>query len=111
MHAREPSGGALRGDSDLFRLFRTDETDVPLPQGCATLESLLLRFAAAVAGMEPHERETLRGLEERHYRLESLRADREDLKRRISQEAHLERKYALAKQLQDVGQSITELLS
>lgn len=107
----KPSGGALRGESDLFRLFRTDATDIPLPQGCASLETLLLRFAAAVAGMAPREGEGLRALDERHYRLEALRAGRGELDGKISRETQLDRKYALAKELQDVDRSMKGLLS
>lgn len=107
----KPSGGALRGDSDLFRLFRTTETDVPFPQGCASLETLLLRFAADMVGMGVRPGETLRALDERHYRLEALRADCADLERKLACEAQLGRKYALAKELQGVGQSMKGMLS
>ena len=107
----KPSGGALRGDSDIFRLFQTAETDVPLPQGCATLETLLLRFAASVAGVGARAGETLHGLDERHYRLEALRTERADLERKIARETQLDRKYALAKELQDVEQWMKGLLS
>ena len=107
----KPSGGALRGDSDIFRLLQTAETDVPLPQGCATLETLLLRFAASVAGVGARAGETLHGLDERHYRLEALRTERADLERKIARETQLDRKYALAKELQDVEQWMKGLLS
>lgn len=92
------SGGALHGDSDVFRLFRTKKTGIPLPKGAATLESLLLRFAAAVAGIPLREGETLPGLDARHYRLEALRARQADLGKKLADEVHLDRKYALAKQ-------------
>ncbi len=102
----KPSGGAIRGDSDLFRLFRADETDIPLPRGCATLESLLLRFAAAVAGMEVRERETLRDLDERHYRLQALRSALAELDAKIPKEIHLDRKYVLSKERQSIEREI-----
>ena len=107
----KPSGGALHGDSDLFRLFRTAETDIPLPQGCASLETLLLGFAANMVGMSVRPGESLQALDERHYRLEALRADCADLERKIAREVQLGRKYALAKNLQDVAQSMKGMLS
>ena len=107
----KPSGGALRGESDLFRLFRTDVAEVPLPQGCASLETLLLRFAAAVAGMAPRSGEGLRGLDERHYRLEALRAELAEAERKLAREDHLDRKYALAKETQRIGKEIRQCLN
>lgn len=107
----KPSGGALRGDSDIFRLFRTDATDVPLPQGCATLETLLLRFAASVAGMGARAGETLHGLDERHYRLEALRAELAEAERNLARENHLDRKYALAKETQRIEKEIRQCLN
>ncbi len=107
----KPSGGALRGDSDIFRLFQTAETDVPLPQGCATLETLLLRFAASVAGMAPRAGEGLRGLDERHYQLETLRAELGEAERKLAREDHLDRKYALAKETQRIGKDIRQCLN
>ena len=90
------SGGALQGDSDLFRLFRTEQ-DVGLPLGTTDLESFLKRFAAAVADMETTPEETLAALDGRHYRLEGLRADLEETERKITKAEGLDRKYDLAK--------------
>ena len=42
--------------------------------------------------------ESLRELEARHYRLESLNAKLADIEKKISKEVQLDRKYALAKE-------------
>ena len=67
------------GDSEVFRLFHTDETDLPLPQG---------------------------ELEARRYRAESLRADLADIEKKISRETQLDRKYALAKEKQRIEREL-----
>ncbi len=102
------SGGALHGDSDLFRLFQADSPDVPLPQGSASLETFLAVFAASVVGMGTREGETLRELDDRHYRLESLRADLALVERQLIREEDLARKYALAKERLRLHQEIDQ---
>ena len=102
------SGGAAHGDSEVFRLFRTDETDLPLPQGLTTLESFYKHFAAAVGGMTTSAVESLRELDARHYRLESLNAELADIEKKISKEVQLDRKYALAKEKQGIAKEIKQ---
>ncbi len=102
------SGGAAHGDSEVFRLFHTGETDLPLPQGLTTLESFYKHFAAAVGGMTTSAVESLRELEARHYRLESLNADLADIEKKISKEVQLDRKYALAKEKQKIVKEIKQ---
>ena len=99
---------AAYGDSEVFRLFHTDETDLPLPQGLTTLESFYKHFAAAVSGMTTSADESLRELEARHYRLESLNADLADIEKKISKEVQLDRKYALAKEKQRIVKEIKQ---
>ena len=96
------SGGVAHGDSEVFRVFHSDETDLPLPQGLTTLESFYKHFAAAVSGMMTSPGESLRELEARHYRLESLNADLADIEKKISKEVQLDRKYALAKERREI---------
>ena len=100
------SGGVAHGDSEVFRLFHTDETDLPLPQGLTTLESFYKHFAAAVGGMTTSPDESLRELEARRYRAESLRADLADIEKKISRETQLDRKYALAKEKQRIEREL-----
>ena len=102
------SGGAAHGDSEVFRLFHTDETDLPLPQGNTTLESFYKRFAAEVGGMTTSAVESLRELDARHYRLESLNAELADIEKKISKEVQLDRKYALAKEKQGIAKEIKQ---
>ena len=102
------SGGVAHGDSEVFRLFHTDETDLPLPQGLTTLESFYKHFAAAVGGMTTSRDESLRDLDARHYRLESLNAELADIEKKISKEVQLDRKYALAKEKQRIAKEITQ---
>ena len=94
------------GDSEVFRLFHTDETDLPLPQGLTTLESFYKHFAAAVGGMTTSPDESLRELEARRYRAESLRAGLADIEKKISRETQLDRKYALAKEKQRIEREL-----
>ena len=102
------SGGAAHGDSEVFRVFHTGETDLPLPQGLTTLESFYKHFAATVGGMTTSADESLRELEARHYRLESLNADLADIEKKISKEVQLDRKYALAKEKQRIVKEIKQ---
>ncbi len=79
---------------------------MPLPQGLTTLESFYKHFAAAVSGMTTSADESLRELEARHYRLESLNAELADIERKLSKEVQLDRKYALAKEKQRIGREL-----
>ena len=49
---------------------------------------------------------SLRELEARHYRLESLNAELADIERKLSKETQLDRKYALAKEKQRIGREL-----
>ena len=102
------SGGVAHGDSEVFRVFHSDETDLPLPQGLTTLESFYKHFAAAVGGMTTSPDESLRDLDARHYRLESLNAELADIEKKISKEVQLDRKYALAKEKQRIAKEIKQ---
>ena len=101
------SGGVLYGTSDVFRLFRT-EGDVALPSGVVDLESFFKSLAAAVAGMTVVPDETLKDLDARHYRAESLHADLAEIERKFSKETQLNRKYALAKEKQRIEKEIKQ---
>ncbi|MBR4616750.1 MAG: DUF4391 domain-containing protein [Kiritimatiellae bacterium] len=101
------SGGALYGTSDMFRLFRT-EGDVALPSGVVDLESLFKNLAATVAGMTVLPGETLKDLDARHYRAESLRAALAEIEKKLSRETQLDRKYALAKEKQRIEKEIKQ---
>ena len=101
------SGGALAGTSEVFRLFQT-AADVALPTGVVNMESFFKSFAAAVGGMTTTPDESLKDLEARHYRLESLNADLADIEKKISKEVQLDRKYALAKEKQRIVKEIKQ---
>ena len=90
------SGGALHGTSEVFRLFHT-EADVALPSGVVDLESFFTNLAASVAGMTVLPGETLEVFNGWHYHAESLRADLEEIEKKLSRETQLDRKYALAR--------------
>ena len=104
------SGGALYGTSDVFRLFRT-EGGVALPSGVVDLESLFKNLAASVAGLTVLPGGTLKELDARHYRAESLRADLTEIERRLSRETQLDRKYALAKEKQRIERELGRVVS
>ncbi len=101
------SGGALYGTSDVFRLFRA-EGDVAIPSGVIDLESFSKNLAASVVGMTVVPDETLKDLDARHYRAESLRADLAEIERKLSKETQLDRKYVLAKEKQRIEQEIKQ---
>jgi hypothetical protein len=101
------SGGALYGTSDVFRLFRA-EGDVAIPSGVIDLESFFKNLAASVVGMTVVPDETLKDLDARHYRAESLRADLAEIERKLSKESQLDRKYVLAKEKQRIEQEIKQ---
>ena len=50
--------------------------------------------------------ESLRELEARHYRLESLNAELADIEKKISKEVPLDRKYTLAKEKQKIEREL-----
>ena len=101
------SGGAMGGTSEVFRLFQTS-LDVALPTGVVNMESFFKKFAAAVGGMMTTPDESLKDLEARHYRIESLRADLDEIERKLSKEMQLDRKYALAKEKQRIVKEIKQ---
>lgn len=57
-------------------------------------------------GMATCPDESLRDLDTRHYRAESLRADLADIEKKISRETQLDRKYALAKEKQRIEREL-----
>lgn len=99
------SSGTLTGDSLLFRLFYT-ENEVTLPSGVTTLESFYLHLAASIGGLALRPGETLRALNERHYRLQSLRDARDKLAKRIRNEQQLNLRFELAKERKTFEQEI-----
>lgn len=99
------SGGALHGTSEIFRLFRTVE-EVPSPTGVTSLESYLKALAIQCAGMTPRDGETLRDLEDRHYRLESLRADFQEVENKFAKAKQPDVKYQFAKDRQKLQKEI-----
>lgn len=104
------SGGALHGTSEMFRLFKTVE-EVPSPVGVTSLESYFKALAVQCAGMTPRDGETLRDLEDRHYRLESLKAELKDHESKMAKERQPENKYRLAKERQRLQKEIANVVA
>ena len=103
------SGGAFFGDSPQYRLCRGHGVAEPdVLSGVTTLESALVRWGAALAGMSAREGEGILAFAERHYRLESLRADLANLERKFGREIQLDRKYELAKERLKLQHDIAE---
>lgn len=102
------SGGALFGDSEVYRLFRTEE-DVALPTGVGNLESFYKQLAASVGGITAIPTESIRELAERHYRNESLRADLAEVARKLERESQFARKYELAKEKQRLQRELADV--
>lgn len=99
------SGGVLYGDSAVFRYARSAQ-DLQMPSGVTTLESLLIHLAAELAGMAVRPGEPLKLFDERHYAVESLRAELADIEKKLSKEKQLNRKYELAKEKQRLQREI-----
>ena len=99
------SGGVLYGDSAVFRYARS-ASDLQMPSGVTTLESLLIHLAAELAGMAVRPGEPLKLFDERHYAVESLRAELADIEKKLSKEKQLNRKYELAKEKQRLQREI-----
>ena len=99
------SGGILYGDSAVFRYARS-ASDLQMPSGVTTLESLLIHLAAELAGMAVRPGEPLKLFDERHYAVESLRAELADIEKKLSKEKQLNRKYELAKEKQRLQKEI-----
>lgn len=97
----KPSGGAPRGDSEVFRVFQST-VDVALPKGSLNLETFYKNFAATVGGMTTSADESLRELEARHYRREALKADIDEIDRKLAKEIRLDVKYRLMKDRQQL---------
>ena len=95
------SGGAPRGDSEVFRVFQS-AVDVALPKGSLNLETFYKNFAATVGGMTTTADESLRELEARHYRREALKADIDEIDRKLAKEIRLDVKYRLMKDRQQL---------
>ena len=95
------SGGVLYGDSAVFRYARSAQ-DLQMPSGVTTLETLLIHLAAELAGMSVRPGEPLKQFDERHYAVESLRAELSDAEKKLSKEKQFNRKYELAKEKQRV---------
>ena len=101
------SGGALYGDSPVYRLCRGfGETDANTIAGVTTLESALVNWSAALSGMGARAGEGVRAFIERHYRLEALRAQLADLDKKAMREKQLDKKYTLAKERAQVNKEI-----
>lgn len=94
----------------MFRLFKTVE-EVPSPVGVTSLESYLKALAVQCAGLTPRDGETLRDLEDRHYRLESLKAELKDRESKMAKERQLENKYRLAKERQRLQKEIANVVA
>ena len=103
----KPSGGALRGDSEVFRVFQST-VDVALPKGSLNLETFYKNFAATVGGMTTSADESLRELEARHYRREALKADIDEIDRKLAREIRLDVKYRLMKDRQQLEKEMLE---
>lgn len=99
----------MTGTSEVFRVFRSDE-DVKLPTGVVNLESFYKNFAATVSGMMTKPTESVRELEERHYKVESLRADLGEVERKLAKESQFDRKYELSKEKQRIQKEIESCL-
>lgn len=101
------SGGALYGNSDVYRLFYS-EKDIELPRGCADLESFYRNLATLVAELETSPVETLEDLNKRHYQLEALQAAWREAEVKLARERQLNRKYELAKEQQRLEKEIEQ---
>lgn len=101
------SGGSMTGTSEVFRVFRSDEV-VKLPTGVLNLESFYKNFAATVSGMMTTPTESVKEFEERHYKVESLKADLAEIEKKLGRESQVDRKYELAKEKQKLQKEIQE---
>lgn len=95
------SGGVPRGDSEVFRMFQS-AVDAELPKGLLNLETFYKNFAAAVGSMTTTADESLRDLDARHYRREALKADIDEIDRKLAKEIRLDVKYRLMKDRQQL---------
>lgn len=95
------SGGVPRGDSEVFRMFQS-AVDAELPKGSLNLETFYKNFAAAVGSMTTTADESLRDLDARHYRREALKADIDEIDRKLAKEIRLDVKYRLMKDRQQL---------
>ena len=101
-------GGALLGDSPIYRLCREfGETDNLTASGVTTLEAALVRWSAALVGMGVRAGDGVRAFAERHYRLEALRAQSADLEKKIVREKQLDRKYELVKEKRQLEKEVS----
>ena len=71
-------------------------------QGVPRRFGALIHLAAELAGMAVRPGEPLKLFDERHYAVESLRAELTDIEKKLSKEKQLNRKYELAKSKQRV---------
>ncbi|MGN0885953.1 MAG: DUF4391 domain-containing protein [Candidatus Spyradenecus sp.] len=105
------SAGGLYGDSPVYRCtlglgaFEADWGQEAWA-GVTSLEAFLIRFTAALAGMQVIPGEALKDFIVRHYTLASLRAAREALEPKIAKERQLDVKYRLVKERQQLEQEI-----
>ena len=102
--------GVLYGESPVYRYCRSNKF-IDFPQGLTSLESVLMALAAELGGMKVRAGESLKDFDARHYALESLRADLNDLEKRIKKESQLDRKYELAKERQSLERRIADVQS
>lgn len=102
------SGGALLGESPIYRLCRGfGETDESIASGVTTLEAALVRWSAVLAGMGVRAGEGVRVFAERHYKLEALRVQLADLEKKIVREKQLDRKYELSKEKRQLEKEVS----
>lgn len=101
------SAGGLYGDSPVYRCtiglgaFEADWGQGTWA-GVTSLEAFLIRFTAALAGMQPLPGEALKDFIVRHYTLAALRATLKDLEKKIAKERQLDVKYRLVKERQQL---------
>lgn len=103
------SGGALYGDSPVYRVAVSrgpSEAAQDPWAGVTTLEALLIRVTAALAGMAVVPGEALKDFIARHYRLEALGAELGELEKKIAKERQMDIKYQLAKDKQKLQKEI-----
>lgn len=99
------SGGALQGDSPVFRLVRYDQ-DLQQPSGVTTLESFLVHIAASMAGMNVRPGERLTDFRVRHYRLAALYDECLKLEKQLKKVTNIGERFELHKRFQQVEREV-----
>lgn len=99
------SGGALQGDSPVFRLVHYDQ-DLQLPSGVTTLEVFLVHLAASMAGMKVRFGERLLDFRVRHYRLAALYDECLKLEKQLKKVTNIGERFELHKRFQQVEREV-----